>query len=321
MKTVAITGSEGFVGRHLVQCFAKAGYRVIAYSRHGKTVTKRDEVIARAWDLTKPYDESADSSDIFIHNAALASFDASYEQAYSVNVDGTKHAYELALRSGCRLFIYISSASVYSRHIRKKQLSEDARCVDIDDRQENTYARTKRAAELWLLSQSDSMQIVILRPHAIYGAGDTTLIPQIKQRAKAGRLFLPLQASTEISLTYVDTLADICGFVADKRKILRYAIYNVGDGHSMATVDVFRVIARKLHLQIIIVPISIALLYARISELIARIIGKSPAIHRNVVHQVSRDSSISSKRLEGEGYLVPGNLARASRVYLENFDI
>ena len=47
---------------------------------------------------------------------------------------------------------------------------------------------------------------VILRPHAVYGPGDTTLLPRLLHARRLGRLIAVGDGRNRISLTHVDNL-------------------------------------------------------------------------------------------------------------------
>ncbi|MBQ9919149.1 MAG: NAD-dependent epimerase/dehydratase family protein, partial [Microbacterium sp.] len=75
------------------------------------------------------------------------------------------------------------------------------------------YARTKAQAELLALSRAgDSASLVAIRPHLVWGPGDTQLIARVVDRARRGRLPLLNGGTALIDSTYVDNAAS--GIVA-----------------------------------------------------------------------------------------------------------
>ena len=69
--------------------------------------------------------------------------------------------------------VHISTSSVYDAFEPSVEITEDAAPVR---RHLSAYSQTKTLAE-FELAGSDA---VILRPHAVYGPGDTTLLPRIQ---------------------------------------------------------------------------------------------------------------------------------------------
>ena len=64
-------------------------------------------------------------------------------------------------------------------------------------------------AELIALeANSPDMPVVAIRPHLIWGPGDTQLVGRIVERAKAGRLAVIGSGAALIDSTYVDNAAD-----------------------------------------------------------------------------------------------------------------
>jgi nucleoside-diphosphate-sugar epimerase len=79
------------------------------------------------------------------------------------------------------------------------------------------YPKTKAIAErLILRANDDDLATVALRPHLIWGPGDTNLIPRILARARAGRLRRIGKASKRIDSVYIDNAAEAHVLAADR---------------------------------------------------------------------------------------------------------
>ncbi|ABY24999.1 probable dehydrogenase, putative [Renibacterium salmoninarum ATCC 33209] len=68
------------------------------------------------------------------------------------------------------------------------------------------YAISKAAAETALATLEASGPTIILRPHAVYGRGDNTLLPRLEHAAVSGILALPGDGRAMHSLTHIDNL-------------------------------------------------------------------------------------------------------------------
>jgi len=77
------------------------------------------------------------------------------------------------------------------------------------DRARGDYARSKAAAELLTLAaDSPDLAVVAVRPHLVWGPGDTQLVARIVERARSGRLALVGAGTALIDTTYVSNAAD-----------------------------------------------------------------------------------------------------------------
>jgi nucleoside-diphosphate-sugar epimerase len=77
------------------------------------------------------------------------------------------------------------------------------------DEFESPYPRSKAAAEASVLAANGSkLATVAIRPHLIWGPGDTNLVPQIVARARSGRLRFVGDGSNLVDTVYIDNAVD-----------------------------------------------------------------------------------------------------------------
>ena len=70
------------------------------------------------------------------------------------------------------------------------------------------YARSKAVAEqLALAADSPDLTVLAVRPHLVWGPGDTQLVSRLVDRARAGRLPVLGSGAALIDTTYVDNAA------------------------------------------------------------------------------------------------------------------
>lgn len=175
---ILVTGTSGFVGGAVGRYLRLRGHHVTGLSRRPPRTEATDQAFAH--DLARPPPELG-PFDAVIHAAALSApwgRPAAFEAA---NINGTRHALAIAARSGARFFLISSSSVLYAPGDQQGLAEEPAP----DTPPVNDYARTKRAAEA--LTAAYPGDWAILRPRAVYGAGDTVLFPRI---ARAARLRL-----------------------------------------------------------------------------------------------------------------------------------
>jgi nucleoside-diphosphate-sugar epimerase len=122
---------------------------------------------------------SVDKADVVVHAAGITRARRA-EDYYLVNAGGTARLAAAALQAGVRRFVLISSLA--------------ARGPDGHDNPESAYGRSKLEAETHLLALRDRMEVIALRPAAVYGPRDADLLPLFKL-ARAGWLPVPSGAA------------------------------------------------------------------------------------------------------------------------------
>lgn len=201
---ILVTGSNGFVGRRVVAAVHQRGWRVVGLGRQPHSAVEVDAY--HRHDLADPVrlDESVDA---VVHCAALASPWAKPEAYRRANVDGTRHVLEWARAHGAPPVHYVSSSSVFYQRTDQLGITEHSPIPAPAD-QINVYSRSKLAGERLVESYRGAWSI--LRPRAVFGPGDTVLLPRVVTAARAGRLPLLVRrepAPVLTDLTHVDVVA------------------------------------------------------------------------------------------------------------------
>lgn len=201
---ILVTGSNGFVGGRVVTAARERGWQVIGLGRRPRPAVEVDGY--QRHDLADPLrlDETVDA---VVHCAALASPWGRPEAYRRANVDGTRHVLEWARDHGSPPVHYVSSSSVF--YTRADQLGITERSpIPAPADQINIYSRSKLAGERLVESYRGPWSI--LRPRAVFGPGDTVLLPRVVTAARAGRLPLLVRREPEpvlTDLTHVDVVA------------------------------------------------------------------------------------------------------------------
>lgn len=190
MKSCLVTGGSGFVGKALCRELVAQGYRVTSVSRRDVPELAKIGVEVRQLDLTRPQhalDRLLDGVSAIFHTAAHVTMWGPFDDFYRSNVVATRALLEAAHRAGVQHFIYTSSPSVIADGSNLKGVDES---YPYPRRYSAFYPMTKALAEQEVLAAHgrDGLRTLALRPHLIFGPGDTNLIPTIVERAKQGRL-------------------------------------------------------------------------------------------------------------------------------------
>ncbi|MBF0515584.1 MAG: NAD-dependent epimerase/dehydratase family protein [Nitrospirae bacterium] len=228
LTSVLVTGSDGFVGRHLVRRLKDKG------------------VAVEEFDITNGKDTSDEKSfegirkvDAVVHLAARTFVPDAFEnpaRVYRENINGTLNVLEFCRKNAIKKIVYASSY-VYGR----------PECLPIDESHptgiQNPYGRSKLMAEALMLGYYEDYAIipVILRPFNIYGPGqgDVFLIPSlIRQCLCQGDTIVVKDLMPRRDYIYIDDVIEAYMYALFKYKSTAPEIFNIGLGESYSVKEI-----------------------------------------------------------------------------------
>lgn len=195
---VLVTGGSSLLGRTVADLLVARGDEVACFQRRPSGSAAVD-VLGDIRDRRSIL-SAARGCDAVVHLAALVAPRARWAEMVAVNIDGTRNA--LAAGTAAGRFVHISSPSVAFHD--GPSVGSPATAADYAGR--DGYARSKATAEE-IVRVNSEVPTVILRPHLVWGPGDTQLIGRIVDRARAGRLALPDGGRALVDTTYIDDAA------------------------------------------------------------------------------------------------------------------
>jgi nucleoside-diphosphate-sugar epimerase len=203
---VLVTGASGMLGAAVARELHARGDEVTTFQRRpsGLAGTVARECLG---DVTDPATVQAATAgcDAVVHLAARVSVTGAWPEFAKVNVEGTRYVLAGARRAGASRFVLVSSPSV--AHSGSALVGVGAEPAD-PARARGHYARSKAMAErLALGADGRDLAVVAVRPHLVWGPGDTQLVGRIVARARAGRLALVGAGAALIDTTYVSNAA------------------------------------------------------------------------------------------------------------------
>ncbi|MDK3256967.1 NAD-dependent epimerase/dehydratase family protein [Blastococcus capsensis] len=211
---VLVTGASGMLGRATAEGLLARGDDVTVLQRRPSGLPCA-EVLG---DVADPaaVARAVRGQDAVVHLAAKVDVTgprAEYERA---NVQGTRTVVDACRAEGIGRLVHVSSPSV--AHAGAALTGVGAEPADPAGARGH-YSRTKGVAELDALgADSPSLAVLVIRPHLVWGPGDTQLVGRIIERARARRLPLIGSGAALIDTTYVDNAAaalvaavDACG--------------------------------------------------------------------------------------------------------------
>jgi nucleoside-diphosphate-sugar epimerase len=201
---VLVTGASGFLGQATAAAVRDAGHEVRTFQRRPSGVPGVQDVAGTMTD-DAAVARAVDGVEAVVHLAAKVSLAGDPADFARVNIEGTRSLLAAARAAGVGRFVFVSSPSV--AHTGASLVGADAGPAE-PSRARGDYARTKAAAELLALdTDAPDFAVVAVRPHLVWGPGDTQLVGRIVERARAGRLPLLDSGAALIDTLYVDNAA------------------------------------------------------------------------------------------------------------------
>ncbi|RCG30008.1 NAD-dependent epimerase/dehydratase family protein [Sphaerisporangium album] len=237
---VAVTGASGFAGGVVARAAVARGWRVHAFGRRPASrvggglgeLVRAGVVPYRAWDVTGPAPGDLPEVDAVVHCAGTVGDWGPRREFIQVNVIGTARV--RTAFPGAR-FVHLSTASVYDP-FRPTVMAREHECRA--RRYVNAYGVSKALAE-----RAAGDAAIVLRPHAVYGPGDPTLLPRVLASVRGRRLWAVGDGRQRVSLTSVDNLAQAC-LLAASGPVDR-GVFNVTDAAPVVLDDALRWILRE----------------------------------------------------------------------------
>lgn len=204
-SSVLVTGASGVLGSGVARSLIAQGATVTTLQRRSAGVAGAREVQGSVTDHDTVR-RALHGVDTVVHLAAKVSVSGPGHEYEHVNVEGTRLLLAAAREAGVRRFIHISSPSV--AHSGSSIIGDGAGPAD-PLRARGHYARTKAEGERSALAaDSEDFRVLVLRPHLMWGPGDTQLTERIIDRARAGRMPLIGSGAALVDTLYVTNAVD-----------------------------------------------------------------------------------------------------------------
>jgi 2-alkyl-3-oxoalkanoate reductase len=201
---VLVTGARSLMGAELVR-------RLLARGDHVTVLQRRPAGLGCAEVLADVADHdsvvaAARGHEVVVHLAARVGVTGSWPEFLRTNVAGTRSVVGGCRATGVRRLVYVSSPSV--AHAGAPLMGQGAGSADPDGAR-GRYARSKALAEqVALAGDGPDLAVLALRPHLVWGPGDTQLVGRIVARARAGRLVLIGSGAALVDTTYLPNAVD-----------------------------------------------------------------------------------------------------------------
>ena len=295
---VLVIGATGFLGQHLTNQLIEQGFSVTAHGRNaniGEQMSRAGVCFVQG-DLTNREATIAAclEQDYIIHCAAFSSPWGRYREFYRTNVEGTENVLNGAMKAGVRRFIHVSSPSIYMDYRNRLNIMENE---TLPANSVNYYAQTKRLAEQKVdEATKNGLDVVTIRPRAIFGPGDNAILPRILRASKKG--FLPLfNENALVDVTYVDNVVRAImsilvapGWIAGRK-------YNITNGDPRPIKSILQLLFDELGLEFrpIRIPYEVAYSIAAMLEVFHTLIPwvGEPVLTRYSVGVIAKSQTLN----------------------------
>ena len=236
MTLSLITGATGFIGRKLVNIVG-GEIRVLSRKKH----SVYDTVVCDLQSEVIP-DQALNNVNTVFHLAGFAHDMSDARKIedlyYKLNVSATVQLANLAVKSGVKRFVFVSSVKAGGN-------PPFGKCANEEDQRntEDIYGKTKREAEVKLLEivKDSEMHVSIIRPSLVYGPNVKGNLQLRLSGVKAG-WFPPLpEIGNRRSMIHVDDLVRAILLISKDKQANR-EIFIATDGTPHSSREIYGVL-------------------------------------------------------------------------------
>lgn len=293
-----VTGGTGFLGQRLALRLRDEGHQVTVLGRNegiGKQLEAQGMRFVRAdlGDAARVAEACRDQEVVF-HSGALSSPWGRYEDFHRANVLGTRHVTESCRAHGVRRLVHVSTPSIYFDFRDRHHIAESD---PLPARSVNAYATTKLMAEgIVDEAHRQGLETITFRPRALFGPGDTTILPRLIRANRKGSLPLFGSESPLIDITYVDNVVDALLLGRDATKEALGRKYNITNGEPVRLHAILEKLFARLEMPYRPrpIPYAVASGLAGTMELVSRTLlgGKEPLLTRYSVGVLAKSQTL-----------------------------
>lgn len=204
MRTAAVTGGTGTVGRATLDALKSAGWHVKALARSDESAASLPgevEAVRGHLEDSSALDRLVSGADTVFHIGGVNTMCVADRQAmWAINVDAPSAVFQAAERAGVRRMVHISSAATVGHRT-------------------SFYAETKWAADQRLreLAPRHDIELALVAPSSVQGPGRATGTGKLILDIVAGRV--KVMIDTAISIVDIDDCAKAIRLAADADEI------------------------------------------------------------------------------------------------------
>lgn len=289
---VLVTGAGSLLMREVAIALAVRGEEVVCMQRREAHFPEGVHVHQELGDITNlnAVTKAMGGCDVVVHGAARVGVLGTWDEFYNTNVVGTRNILSAAHSLGVSRIVHVSTPSV--AHIGDSLVGALATPA-VTGHKNAFYAESKAIAEIEALhANNSSCAVVAIRPHLVWGPGDTQLVGRIVQRAEANRLAMVGSGDALIDSTYISNAVSALIAAVDAVEVgapCAGKAYVIANGEPRTVRELMQKIctAAGVPFHPKKVPLSIALVVGSLVERVWPRVGKGePPLTRFVAEQL-----------------------------------
>jgi nucleoside-diphosphate-sugar epimerase len=206
MSKVLVTGGGGFIGLALVRELCRQGREVRVFGRRCCPAAEAAGAVCVQGDLrdAAAVRQAAAGCATVFHVAAKAGIWGPFAEYHAVNVLGTRNVLAACAVQSVPALVYTSTPSVV---FAGRDLEGADESVPYSAQPLCHYAATKIIAEQEVLrANCGQLRTAAIRPHLVWGPGDTSLIPRLMARGRERSLRIVGSGLNRVDTTYLDNV-------------------------------------------------------------------------------------------------------------------
>jgi nucleoside-diphosphate-sugar epimerase len=280
MTTILVTGANGFVGKSLCAVLTDREFQVKGAIR---TAALRRDLVEGVLPVVvgdihgeTDWQTAMAGVDVVIHLAARAhvmreTVPDALQAFRTVNADGTENLARQAAKAGVNRFIFLSSIKVLGESTAGKPIDQGTPTLPLDP-----YALSKWEAEQCLqqLATITGMQVVVVRPPLVYGAGVKGNFLRLMQLVQRGWPLPFACISNKRSLVYVSNLCALLSVCIGHPAAVGQTLL-VADLEVCSTPELIKLLATAMQVSVRLWPIPVVVLKS-----LAGLLGKRAEVSR-----------------------------------------
>lgn len=269
-----VTGANGFIGKALVnELLASTNYKLNLVARNQSLKIDNQKLnyfYIKDIAMQDSWEQILEDCSVVIHTAArvhilqdnctdpLAEF-------RKVNVTATMNLAKQAARQGVKRFIFLSSIGVHGSGGGDKPINEE---TTYNPQSPYAVSKLEVEEELFKLSQSTGMEIVVIRPPLVYSYDAPGNFGKLL-RLISKKIFLPLGSiNNQRSFISKENLVDfICCCI--EHSMAKNQAFVIADEEPISTSDLIKFLRKGMNLSSFLIPVP-----PSVVRILFRMIGK-----------------------------------------------
>ncbi|MDW8084197.1 MAG: NAD-dependent epimerase/dehydratase family protein [Candidatus Caldarchaeum sp.] len=238
---ILVTGSQGFVGRHLTEYLRTNEYEVVAADLADGGDLKLDVTVFQ--DVLTAVEKTG--VDAVVHLAAVADIPESIKdphKCFSVNVGGTLSVLEACRRTNVKRVVVFSSANYYGAPVKVPVTEDDPP----SPRTPYDYSKVALENIVWSYYRNHDVPVVVLRPWKAFGEYEppNKMVPRFVQSCLTNAPIPLFNGGADVTDPYhVENLCQAVELCLTKQDAVGEA-FNVGTGNAVSVRQLAEIIKK-----------------------------------------------------------------------------